>query len=104
MQGYLMSAATAICLFGWYVIYTNKEMSSKPHLTSLHGKLGVFVLVSYLGVGIFGGVALHPDFGIMKHNKQVSVIAGIYTFIRTHMNHTDEYVYALQFLRTYGIL
>lgn len=55
-----MSAAVAAALFGFYVIYSNKEMMKKQHFMTLHGKVGLAVTVSYLMIGIFGAVALHP--------------------------------------------
>lgn len=69
MHGQLMIASFLIGLFGYYVIYTNKEMKGKPHLTSWHGKLGATVMIGYGLVGLFGGVALHPDWGMFKTNK-----------------------------------
>ena len=35
----------ALALFGWYVIYSNKEMFGRKHLQTLHGQLGAFVVV-----------------------------------------------------------
>lgn len=67
----LMFIAIAVALFGWYVIYTNKNMYGKPHLVTPHGKLGALVCVGYLLLGVGGAVALNPDFGIMKTNKTV---------------------------------
>jgi hypothetical protein len=40
IHGYMMSGAVALAAFGFYVIYSNKEMSSKAHFTTLHGKVG----------------------------------------------------------------
>ena len=74
MHGNLMMLAVIGALFAWYVIYTNKENFGKPHLTSIHGKLGVGVIVGYIGVGMFGATALHPDFGLMKTNKEVRMM------------------------------
>lgn len=69
-----MTLAVVAALFAYYVIYTNKEMAGKPHLTSIHGKLGVAVLLAYFGIGMFGLLALHPDFGMMRTNKQLRTI------------------------------
>ena len=69
MHGNLMWVATFLATFAWYVIYSNKEMYGKQHLLSIHGKLGAGVMIGYFGVGIAGGVLLHPDFGIMKTNQ-----------------------------------
>jgi hypothetical protein len=69
MHGYMMSGAIAIASFGFYVIYSNKEMAGRQHFMTLHGQMGVAVMVNYFGIGAFGALALHPDFGIMKTNK-----------------------------------
>lgn len=70
-HGKLMNAGVAIALFGWYVIYSNKEMNNKPHLVTLHAKLGVVAMLGYLGLGVVGLLALHPDFGFLKTNQTV---------------------------------
>ena len=59
-HGYIMSAACALSAFGFYVIYSNKNISNKPHFASLHGKVGLAVFSAYLMLGLVGGVALHP--------------------------------------------
>lgn len=71
LHGILMSAATAFAVFGGYVIYTNKEMYGRPHLMTPHGKLGAFVILSYIGLGVAGAIFLHPDFGILKTNQSI---------------------------------
>jgi hypothetical protein len=68
-HGYLMSAACVMAGFGFYVIYSNKEMSNKKHFMTTHGKLGLAVLVGYFMIGLFGAVALHPDWGMLKKNN-----------------------------------
>ena len=40
------------------MIYSNKEMNSKPHLTSWHAYLGVFALVGWIALGLAGAAAL----------------------------------------------
>ena len=55
---------------GWYVIHENKNLNKKQHLLTLHGKLGAAVCCIYFMIGIFGFLALHPDFGMFKENKQ----------------------------------
>lgn len=70
LHGQMMFLCVLISLFGWYVIYSNKEMMGKAHLMTYHGKLGAFVLISYVGIAMFGGVMLHPDYGMAKSNKQ----------------------------------
>lgn len=68
-----MLIAIAITLFGWYVIYDIKEERKKQHLKSWHGKVGAGVMIGYLAVGIFGAIALNPDFGLLKTNQTVRV-------------------------------
>lgn len=70
-HGKLMNLGVVVGLFGWYVIYSNKELYGKPHLTTPHAKLGVVVMLGYLGLGAVGLLALHPDFGFLKTNKTV---------------------------------
>jgi hypothetical protein len=43
-----MLAACAIAGFGWYVIYSNKEIHKKKHLTSTHGPIGAAVMAAYI--------------------------------------------------------
>lgn len=69
LHGYLMITATVLSLFGWYVIYTNKEMNKKQHLTTYHAQLGIVVILGYVGLGFAGAVALDPQWGILKTNK-----------------------------------
>ena len=38
-HGYMMVLAVVISMFGWYVIHTNKDMSNKPHWTTLHAQV-----------------------------------------------------------------
>jgi hypothetical protein len=50
------------------VIYQNKEKWVKEHYTSNHGKMGLAVVLGCVGLGMVGGIVLHPDFGIDKTN------------------------------------
>ncbi len=50
--------ATALALFAWYVIYTNKEATGKPHLVSYHAQLGALCLAGYVAMSVVGAVAL----------------------------------------------
>lgn len=61
-----MLAATALALFAGYVIYSNKEMKSKSHLTTYHGKIGAAVLLGYIGLGLVGYFALSPEWGALR--------------------------------------
>jgi Eukaryotic cytochrome b561 len=62
---------TAVAAFGWYVIYSNKELYGRPHLITTHGQLGAAVIIGYLLLGVFGAFALNPDWGIFKGNTTV---------------------------------
>ena len=71
IHGITMGVVVALGLFGWYVIYSNKELFGKPHLVSLHAKIGVVVLVGYLVLASFSFPALNPDWGFLRTNKIV---------------------------------
>lgn len=71
LHGIIFFAANVSAGFGWYYIYRNKELNNRPHLTSLHAKLGVAALLSYISLQLVGLLALHPDFGVLKTNKTV---------------------------------
>ena len=43
-----MTVATCLALFGWYVMYSNKEASQKPHLTSWHSLVCISVQRQYI--------------------------------------------------------
>lgn len=68
-HGYIMVAATALAVFGWFVIYSNKNIQGKKHLTSIHGKCGMLVILGNLALAVLGAVALNPDWGFLKTNK-----------------------------------
>jgi hypothetical protein len=70
-HGMMMSAATALALFGGYVIYSNKEMFGRPHFMTPHGKFGAILILAYVGLGLAGAIFLHPDFGIMNKNQTI---------------------------------
>jgi len=69
LHGQLMLVATALAAFGWYVIYSNKNMLGKRHLTSWHSWFGVAALVAYALLFVVGLAGLHPDFGLLKTNR-----------------------------------
>lgn len=71
LHGYLMSVATVLAGFGFYVIYSNKNKMHKPHFTSLHGKLGLVIMAGYTGLALFGAIALRPDTGIFRTNNML---------------------------------
>lgn len=68
LHGYGMTAATVLNLAGWYVIWRQKEMLKKPHLTSWHSWTGVAVSVFFCANVLSALVALHPDYGVAKSN------------------------------------
>jgi hypothetical protein len=70
-HGTMMFMSVILGLFGWYVIYSNKEMMGKKHVVSLHGKLGVITMLAYLAFGVVGTIFLNPDFGISKTNQTI---------------------------------
>lgn len=70
-HGILQALATICAAIGWYIIHTNKNLMKKQHLLTLHGKLGAAVCIGYILLSIIGGIALHPDFGIMRTNKTI---------------------------------
>ena len=74
MHGNMANAGMLTGIAGWYVIYSNKEILGKQHLTSLHGKLGAASLVSFIVLGLVGFLGLHPDFGKIKTNQVVRKI------------------------------
>lgn len=71
LHGTLMLVATLLAGFGWYVIYSNKEILGKAHLTSWHAWIGLACLVAYIKLFLVGLAGLHPDFGIKKTNKSL---------------------------------
>jgi drug/metabolite transporter (DMT)-like permease len=58
-------------LGGCYCIYRNKELSGYAHLQSGHSWCGLGVMINCIGLGLAGGVFLHPDFGMDKTNKTI---------------------------------
>lgn len=74
IHGYVMLGSLAISSFGWYVIHSNKNMYDKPHWASLHGKLGAAFMIVYTIFGIGGGIALNPDWGLLRRNNTVRFI------------------------------
>ena len=69
MHGILGWAGIMLSLAGCYCIYRNKEINGYGHLKSSHAWCGLGVMINCIGVGMAGGVFLHPDFGIDKTNK-----------------------------------
>jgi Eukaryotic cytochrome b561 len=63
-----------VSLAGVYVIYKNKEMNGFKHLQSTHAIAGLFIMLNCIGIGMAGGIVLHPDFGIDKTNKTIRFV------------------------------
>ncbi len=67
IHGNLMSGAIIAAFLGWYAIYDTKVSFNRLkdfNEKSLHGQLGIAVMIGYLFVGIGGFVALHPTYGM----------------------------------------
>ena len=60
-----------ISFAGIWFIYKNKENNGYAHLKTYHGWCGAAVMVSTVGLGLAGGIFLHPDFGVDKTNKTI---------------------------------
>lgn len=69
MHGNLSSIGLCMALGGLYVIYNNKEIHGKPHITSLHAKMGLLTIFLAVGPAFFGAFFLHPDWGMDKTNQ-----------------------------------
>ena len=69
LHGIMSSLGYILALGGFYAIYKNKNLWDRPHFTSLHGKMGLALLVMTFGPMVAGGVFLHPDWGLDKTNK-----------------------------------
>ena len=49
------------CHSGWYVIYSNKNILGKPHLTSWHSWIGFAALIGWIAFALAGALGLHPE-------------------------------------------
>ena len=56
---------------GFYIIYNNKNINGYDHFATLHAKFGLAIVIMSVGLGMVGGVVLHPDFGVDKTNKTI---------------------------------
>ena len=63
-----------VCFAGLYCIYQNKENNGYSHLQSAHSRTGAFVVLNCVGLGLAGGIFLHPDFGVDKTNKTIRLL------------------------------
>merc|ERR1712196_108379 len=69
-----MSATCVLALFGWYVIYSNKERMGKMHNTTWHAWVGLACIGMYALMLLNGIVALHPDFGKFNTHKTIRAV------------------------------
>jgi len=69
LHGNLMFAASAAAGFGMYVIWTNKEMYGKPHLTTPHGQFGALTLLWFVVNPWIAGLLYNPDNGLLRQNQ-----------------------------------
>ena len=74
MHGILGWLGILLSLAGCYCIYRNKEINGFAHLKSNHAWCGVGVMINCIGVGMAGGIFLHPDFGMDKTNKTLRAL------------------------------
>jgi hypothetical protein len=72
VHGWFMIGACALLMFGWYVIHMNKEMMGKPHLTSIHGRVGVFVILNMVVMTI--GSFIFLDWKMALIPKSISSV------------------------------
>lgn len=63
-----------LSLAGCYCIYRNKELNGYDHLKSTHAWGGLGVMINCIGLGMAGGIFLHPDFGMDKTNKTLRAL------------------------------
>jgi len=82
-HGIYMIISILLSSFAWYVIYSNKEMFKRKHLTTIHGKLGVAIMISYFMLGIFGAIALNPDWGLFRSNKTMRLVHKVFGRLST---------------------
>jgi Eukaryotic cytochrome b561 len=69
LHGIFASVGFFCSVGGFYAIYKNKNLWERPHFTSIHGKMGLALLLATIPAMLAGGVFLHPDWGIDKTNK-----------------------------------
>ena len=81
VRGLLLSYAAASETYtacvqhsGYYVIYANKEMNNKPHLTSWHAWLGFGALIGWIALALVGLLGLHPELAAVLHPPRPFVL------------------------------
>ena len=81
LHGMIASLGFFLSLGGVYAIYHNKNLYERPHFTSVHGKIGIAVVVCMVGPLLAGALVLHPDFGIDKTNQTIRKIHKVFSRI-----------------------
>jgi hypothetical protein len=71
LHGFMMGIAAALSTFGFWVIYSNKNLLKRAHFTTNHGKLGLVVSTAFIILAAFSSGALDPSWGFLKTNKAV---------------------------------
>ncbi len=71
IHGIMASLGLFMAFGGLYVIYKNKEMMGKEHLTSTHSIAGIVTMAGCTMAMMAGGIFLHPDFGVDKTNQTI---------------------------------
>ena len=74
MHGILAWSGIMLASAGMYAIYQHKNNMGKPHFTTWHSWTGLSAFGGCIGLGLVGGVVLHPDFGLDTTNKQIRAI------------------------------
>jgi len=71
LHGYLMFASSAAAVAGAWVMWKNKEMAKRAHLTTLHAQLGAVALTLSVPLPLIAWVALNPDSGVFRKSAFV---------------------------------
>lgn len=68
LHGTLMFLSSLVAGFATYVIYSQKEMMGKAHLTTPHAQFGALTLLLFLGYPVGAYVLYNPDSGLLRAN------------------------------------
>lgn len=95
LHGVTMVLTTIAAIISGYVIYINKDIHGKPHLTSLHGYLGGGVLFTWLVSSIGLLFTLWPTNNGVREGKKEKE-----DYIRIKKQHrsTGKYIFATTYL------
>lgn len=70
-HGYLMSAAMSLMLFGFYVIYSNKDSLGKEHFQTWHSWAGAATAWGFLALALGASLSIHPVYGMMRSSTVI---------------------------------